>query len=120
VAQRVATTLVTKGKVVRGWLGVSLQPLTKELAQGLGASAEKGAVVARVMPGGPAEKAGLVANDVIVKVGDVAVEDLQHLQRLILDAPVGESVTLRVLRNGKEVTVSVTIAEAPAERQAPS
>jgi Do/DeqQ family serine protease len=120
VAQRVATTLVTKGKVVRGWLGVSLQPLTKELAQGLGASAEKGAVVARVMPGGPAEKAGLVANDVIVKVGDVAVEDLQHLQRLILDAPVGESVTLRVLRNGKEVMVSVTIAEAPAERQAPS
>jgi serine protease Do len=120
VAQRVASALVTKGKVVRGWLGVSLQPLTKELAQGLGASAEKGAVVARVLPGGPAEKAGLVANDVIVKVGDVAVEDLQHLQRLILDAPVGESVTVRVLRNGKEVTVPVTIAEAPSERQSPS
>jgi S1-C subfamily serine protease len=120
VAQRVATALVTKGKVVRGWLGVSLQPLTRELAQGLGAAAEKGAVVARVMPGGPAEKAGLQANDVIVKVGDVTVDDLQHLQRLILDAPVGQSVTLRVLRSGKEVTVPVTIAEAPAERQSPS
>jgi Do/DeqQ family serine protease len=120
VAQRVATALISKGKVVRGWLGVSLQPLTRELAQGLGAPVEKGAVVARVMPGGPAEKAGLQPNDVIVKVGDVAVDDLQHLQRLILDAPVGQSVPLRVLRGGKEVTVPVTIAEAPAERQAPS
>ncbi len=120
VAQRVATALVSKGKVVRGWLGVSLQPLTKDLARGLGAAAEKGAAVARVLPGGPAEKAGLQPNDVIVKFGDVVVEDLQHLQRLVLDAPVGQSVSLRVLRNGKEISVPVTVAEAPAERQTPS
>jgi len=120
VAQGVATTLVSKGKVVRGWLGVSLQPLSKELAQSLGASGDKGAVVARVHPGGPAEKAGLQPNDVILKFGDVAVEDLQHLQRLVLDAPAGQAVTLHVLRNGKEVSVPVTIAEAPAERQPPS
>jgi S1-C subfamily serine protease len=50
----------------------------------------------------------------------VAVEDLQHLQRLALDAAVGQVVPLQVLRNGKETTVSVTIAEAPAERQTPS
>jgi serine protease Do len=120
VAQRVAATLVSKGKVVRGWLGVSLQPLTKELAQSLGSAAEKGAVVARVLPGGPAEKGGLQANDVILKFGDVLVEDLQHLQRLVLDAPVDQAVTLRVLRGGKEVSVPVTIAEAPTERQPPS
>ena len=120
VAQRVATALVSKGKVVRGWLGVSLQPLTKDLAQGLGAAGERGAVVARVLAGGPAEKAGLQPNDVIVKFGAVVVEDLQHLQRLVLDAPVGQSVPLRVLRNGKEISVPVTIAEAPAERQNPS
>jgi Do/DeqQ family serine protease len=120
VARRVATTLVSKGKVVRGWLGVSLQPLTKELAQSLGAAGEKGAVVARVLPGGPAEKGGLQPNDVILKFGDVLVEDLQHLQRLVLDAPVDRAVTLRVLRGGKEVSVPVTIAEAPTERQPPS
>jgi Do/DeqQ family serine protease len=120
VAQRVAATLVSKGKVVRGWLGVSLQPLSKELAQSLGAAAEKGAVVARVLPGGPAEKGGLQPNDVILKFGDVPVEDLQHLQRLVLDAPVDQAVTLRVLRGGKEVSVPVTIAEAPTERQPPS
>jgi len=77
-------------------------------------------VVARVLAGGPAEKAGLQPNDVIVKFGAVVVEDLQHLQRLVLDAPVGQSVPLRVLRNGKEISVPVTIAEAPAERQNPS
>ncbi len=120
VAQRVAAALISKGKVVRGWLGVSLQPLSKELAQGLGSSADKGAVVARVLPGGPAEKAGLQPNDVILKFGDTTVEDLQHLQRLVLDAPVGTSVTLRVVRGGKELTVPVAIAEAPAERPSPS
>jgi serine protease Do len=120
VAQRVAAALVSGGKVVRGWLGVSLQPLSKELAQGLGAAGDKGAVVARVLPGGPAEKAGLHPNDLIVKFGDVTVEDLQHLQRLVLDAPVGQAVTLHLLRKGKEISVPVTIAEAPAERQTPS
>jgi Do/DeqQ family serine protease len=119
VAQRVAATLISTGKVVRGWLGVSLQPLSKELAQGLG-SADKGAIVARVLPGGPAAKAGLQPNDVIVKFGDIVVEDLQHLQRLVLDAPVGTSVTLGVVRGGKELTVPVAIAEAPAERPSPS
>jgi serine protease Do len=120
VAQQVATALVAKGKVVRGWLGVSLQPLTKELAQSLGAARDKGAVVARVLSGGPAEKAGLQPNDIIVRFGDTAVDDLPHLQRLVLDAPVGQAVTVQVLRSGKEVSVSVTIAEAPAERPSPS
>ena len=119
-ARNVASALVSKGKVVRGWLGVSLQPLTKDLAQALGAKSETGAVVARVLPGGPSEKAGLHQNDVILKFGDVAVEDLQHLQRLALDATVGQVVTRQVLRNGKEISVPVTIAEAPAERQSPS
>ncbi|MBI3456152.1 MAG: trypsin-like peptidase domain-containing protein [Candidatus Rokubacteria bacterium] len=119
-ARSVAKALVAKGKVVRGWLGVSLQPLTNELAQALGAPSDKGAVVARVLPGGPAEKAGLLQNDVILKFGDVVVEDLQHLQRLVLDAPVGQTVTLRLIRKGKEISLPVTIAEGPAEGQSPS
>jgi Do/DeqQ family serine protease len=119
-ARSVAQALVSKGKVVRGWLGISLEPLSKDLAQALGARGDKGAVVARVLPGGPGEKAGLAQNDVIVQFGDTVVEDLQHLQRLALDAPVGQTVTLKVWRNGKEISVPVTIVEAPAERQAPS
>ena len=116
VARRVADALVAKGRVVQGWLGVSLQPLSDELAQALGAPRGKGAVVARVLPGSPVEKAGLGANDVILGFGDVAVDDLQHFQRLVLDAPVDRPVTLKILRRGKEVAVAVTIAEAPPER----
>jgi Do/DeqQ family serine protease len=115
-AQRVARALISSGRVVRGWLGVSLQPMNEDLAQALGAPKGKGVVVARVLPGGPAEKAGLVQNDVIVRFGDAAVEDLHQLQRLVGDAAVNRPVTLRVLRQGKEIAVSVTIAEAPAER----
>ena len=115
-AQRVASALISRGRVVRGWLGVSLQPLNDDLAQALGAPKGKGVVVARVLPGGPAEKAGLVQNDVILRFGDAAVEDLQQLQKLVGDAPVDKPIALRILRQGKEVQVSVTIAEAPPER----
>jgi Do/DeqQ family serine protease len=115
-ARRVASALIARGRVQRGWLGVSLEPLNDDLAKALGAPKGRGAVVKRVLPGGPAEKAGILPNDVILRFGETAVGDLQHLQRLVLDAPVERSVTLRVLRQGKEVPVSVTIAEAPAER----
>jgi Do/DeqQ family serine protease len=115
-AQRVARALISSGRVVRGWLGVSLQPLNDDLAQALGAPKGKGVVVARILPGGPAEKAGLLQNDVILRFGEAYVEDLQQLLRLVGDAPVDRPITLRVLRQGKEVSVSVTIAEAPAER----
>ncbi len=120
VAQRIASQLVAKGRVVRGWLGVSLQPLTADLAKALGAPSEKGAVVARVLPNSPAARAGLAPNDLILKFGDIAVEDVQHLQRLVPDAPVDRPVTLRILRGGKEQSVAVTIAEAPAETPSPS
>jgi Do/DeqQ family serine protease len=115
-AQRVANALIARGRVQRGWLGVALEPLNDDLAQALGAPKGRGAVVKRVLPGGPAERAGILPNDVILRFGETAVEDLQHLQRLVLDAPVERPVTVRVLRRGKEVPVSVTIAEAPAER----
>jgi Do/DeqQ family serine protease len=115
-AQRVASALIARGRVQRGWLGVALEPMSDDLAQALGAPKGKGAVVKRVLPGGPAEKAGIQPNDVIVRFGDTTVGDLQHLQRLVLDAPVERPVSVRVLRQGKEVQVSVTITEAPAER----
>ena len=93
-----------------------VQDLIDDLAQALGAPKGKGAVVKRVLLGGPAEKAGIQPNDVIVRFGDTTVGDLQHLLRLVLDAPVERPVSIRVLRQGKEVQVSVTITEAPAER----
>jgi serine protease Do/serine protease DegQ len=115
-AQRVASALISRGRVVRGWVGVSLEPLSDDLAKSLGAPKGQGVIVKRVLPGGPAEKAGLQPNDVILRFGDASVGDLQHFQRLVLDAPVDRPVSLKVLRQGKEVTLSVTVAEAPPER----
>ncbi len=120
LARRVAEQLVAKGKVVRGWLGLALQPLTPELAEALGAASPKGAVVARVYPGSPAEKAGLRPEDLIRQFGDVAVEDPRHLQRLVADSDIGRTVALRVLRKGRELTISVTVAEMPVEPRPPA
>ncbi len=90
--------------------------MSDELAQALGAPKGKGVVVKRVLPGGPAEKSGIQPNDVILRFGETTVGGLQHLQRLVLDAPVERPISLHVLRQGKEVQVSVTITEAPPER----
>ncbi|MBI2460035.1 MAG: Do family serine endopeptidase [Candidatus Rokubacteria bacterium] len=120
LARRVAEQLVAKGKVTRGWLGVALQPLTAELAEALKAGGSKGAIVSRVYPGGPAEAAGLQQGDLIRQYGDVAVQDPRHLQRLVADSDVGRGVALRVLRKGRELTLSITVAEMPAEPRPPA
>jgi len=97
-AQRVASALIARGRVQRGWIGVALEPMSDDLAKALGAPKGQGAVVKRVLPGGPAEKAGIQPNDVIVRFGETTVNDLQHLQRLVLDAAVEKPVSLKVLR----------------------
>jgi Do/DeqQ family serine protease len=113
MVKRVVNQLIDRGKVTRGWIGISVQPLTVELAQSLGAKDARGAVVARVHPGSPAAEAGLVPNDVVVSFEGTPVEDYHHLQRLSADAEVGKSVTLDVVRRGEKKTVKLRIAEAP-------
>ena len=99
MVKRVVDQLVDKGKVVRGWLGVSLQPLSAELVQTLGLANTNGAIVARIHPGSPAQAAGLQPSDVIVAFDGVRVDDYHHLQRLSADAEPGKTVTLEIVRN---------------------
>src|SRR5436309_10717135 len=113
MAKRVTSQLIDRGKVMRGWIGVSLQPLTTELAQSLGLSDTRGAIVARVHPGSPAEAAGLQANDVIVKFGGTSVDDYHHLQRLSSDAEPNTSVPLEFIRKRDRKTVQLKITESP-------
>jgi Do/DeqQ family serine protease len=120
MVKRVTAQLIDRGKVTRGWIGVSLQPLTTELAQALGLESTRGAIVARVHPGSPAAGAGLQPNDVIVKFGDTAVEDYHHLQRLSSDAEPGTSVALDVVRKRDRKTLTLKIAESPDSTSAPS
>jgi serine protease Do len=113
MAKRVVGQLIDRGRVTRGWLGVSLQPLTTELAQALSLSSTRGAIVARVQPGSPAAAAELKPNDVIVGFDGVALDDYHHLQRLAADSEVGRTVKLELIRDGRSRTASVRIAEAP-------
>jgi len=123
MARRITSQLIERGKVTRGWLGVSMQPITTELAQALGLPNTKGAVVARVSPGSPAAAADLKPNDVIVTFDRTVVDDYHHVQRLAADADVGKTVKVEIIRDRAKRAVDVKIAEAPdtpASSPAPS
>ena len=115
MVKRVIDQLVDKGKVVRGWLGVALQPLSPELAQSLGLEGTNGAVVGSTITGSPAAQAGLEQGDVIVAFDKTPVEDYRHVQRLVAEARVGKSVQLQIVRKKQKMDLTVTIAEVPED-----
>ncbi len=115
MVKRVVDQLVDKGKVVRGWLGVALQPLSPDLAQSLGLAGTNGAVVGSTITGSPAAQAGLQQGDVIVAYDRTPVDDYRHVQRLVAETRVGTSVTLQIVRKKQKMDVAVTIAEVPDE-----
>jgi len=115
MVKRVVNQLVEKGKVVRGWLGVAVQPLTPQLAESLGAKGTAGAVVASVYPKSPAAAAGLQQGDLVLTFDRVQVEDYHHLQRLVADSEVGKSVALGLLRKKTPLDVTARIAEMPGD-----
>ena len=114
LAKSVITQLAETGHVERGWLGVSIQPLTKALAQGFQRSDARGALVSRVIEGSPAEKAG----DVIVALDGKKVDKIEDLPRLVAEMHAGREVQLTVVRDGKEQTLTATIAKL--DEEAPS
>ena len=115
MVKRVVDQLVDKGKVVRGWLGVALQPLSPDLAQSLGLAGTNGAVVGSTITGSPAAQAGLQQGDVIIAYDSTPVDDYRHVQRLVAETRVGKSVTLQIVRKKQKMDVAVTIAEVPDE-----
>jgi Do/DeqQ family serine protease len=113
MVKRVIAQLIDRGKVTRGWLGVSVQPMTAELAQSLGISNTRGALVARVYPKSPADAAGLAPNDVVVTFDGTSVDDYHHLQRLSSDAEPGSSVALEIVRKKQHKSLTLRVAESP-------
>lgn len=107
--------LKSRGHVVRGYLGIVTQTLTPELAAALETDAEKGALVAQVAPGSPAEKAGLETGDLIVQVQGKHIEDAGELSREIAALAPGTRVKIACWRAGKSKTVEVTLGERPNE-----
>jgi serine protease Do len=103
--------LETRGTVTRGWLGVSVQPMTPDLARSFGLDKEYGALVADVGAQGPAEKAGIQRGDVIVSYDGKKIEETATLPALVASTPVGKTVAVQILRNGKTQTINVAIAK---------
>src|SRR5205809_1696173 len=103
--------LKDKGKVVRGYLGTTVQKITPEIADSLGLKQQRGALVADVMKGSPAERAGIKTGDVIVEFNSKEIKDSGDLPALVARIAPGTSVSLKVVRDGKEVSLPIAVGE---------
>ena len=115
LARQVIAELREKGQVERGWLGVRIQPVTPELAEGLGLEEPHGALIASVEPGGPADRAGLRAGDVITAWDGKTVERFKDLPRLVALTPAGRETEVTLWRDETETTHSVVTGTMPQD-----
>ena len=118
LAKPILGQLRATGKVTRGWLGVSIQPLTEELAKSFGIKGTQGALVASVSDDSPAAKAGFKPGDVIVTFDGKNVEGPRVLPGIVANTPVGRAVPVVVLRDGQRQTVSVTVGSLADSKEA--
>jgi serine protease Do len=115
MAKAVMDSLIKKGKVVRGWLGVTIQPLTPELAKQFNLKEDNGALIGDVIEGGPAEKAGILRGDVIIAYEGKKIDDPNQLRNMVANTEPGKEVEMTVIRENKTEKKRVTIGELPTE-----
>ena len=123
MAKPIFSQLIQKGNVSRGYLGVTIQPVTEELAASFGLKQTRGALVNDTVAGSPAEKAGIRQGDVIIAFNGTEIKDPAHLQRLVGEAGIGTSIRVKVFREGKilEMTLQPASADsAPRQRKGSS
>ncbi|MDA8124441.1 MAG: DegQ family serine endoprotease, partial [Deltaproteobacteria bacterium] len=111
MAKTILPDLKAKGKVTRGWLGVSVQDITEDIAKNMKLKDRNGALVADVFKGDPADRAGLKTGDVVIEISGKKIKDSHELLMLIAGFRVGEAVRVKVLREGQERELTITIAE---------
>ena len=117
IAMEVVNQLKATGRVSRGWLGVVIQEVNRDLAESFGLGRPHGALVTRVLEDGPAERAGLREGDVIIRFNDTPIDFSSELPHVVGRVSVGSKSRLLVVREGKEMTLNVTVGEL-AEREA--
>jgi serine protease Do len=115
VVQKISNQLIDHGKIVRGYLGASMQGVTEEVAESMGLKSKKGALVAQVTAGGPASKAGLQTGDLVTRINGHEVESSTDLTRQVASVSPGQDIRLSVLREGRMQEVTVKSGERPSE-----
>lgn len=111
MASRVKDSIVATGKVVRGFLGVGIQPVNAELASALGLSDTRGVLISDVQPGGPADKAGLKQGDVVREIDGTTIRTVGELRNTVAAAGANQSIALRIERDGVSQTLTAKLGE---------
>lgn len=117
VAKSLLPQLKSKGRVVRGWLGVVIQKVTPELAKTFGLKESEGALVSDVVDDSPASKADIHRGDVIVSFDGHAIKEMEQLPKLVAATEVGKKVRIGLIRDGKSINVEVVVAELKEEKR---
>lgn len=111
MAKTVMDSIIKHGKVIRGWLGVSVQNLTPELAKPLGIKETAGALISGVESGSPADKAGLKRGDLVSEINGKKITDVTNLRNTIAATAPDSKVDFKVIRNGKELSITAILGE---------
>ena len=115
LAKKVMDQIISHGRVIRGYLGVTIQDIDDDIAMALGLDSKKGALVASVVPSSPADDAGIRRGDVIIAVDDEPINDVEELRTKIANTEPGTKVKIKIIRNGKTITKRVRLGELPGE-----
>jgi len=115
VVRAAMNSIISKGRVIRGYLGVGIQPVTSDIAEQFKLTSARGALVTDVTPGSPAEKAGIIRGDVIRKVNGYEVKDTVALVNRIAEADIGANLSIDLVRDGVTKTVTAQVVEQPAD-----
>ncbi|KND58320.1 Outer membrane stress sensor protease DegQ, serine protease [Candidatus Paraburkholderia schumanniana] len=118
-ARSVLESIITTGTVMRGWIGVEPQDVTLEIAESFGLDQKSGAIVAGVLQGGPADKAGIKPGDILVSISEDTITDTTRLLNVVAQIKPGTSVKVHLMRKNKEMDVNVMIGKRPAPPRAP-
>ena len=118
LAKKVIADLRQFGEIQRGWLGVRIQSLTKEIAESLSLADASGALVTEVIPGSPAEAAGVKLSDVILEFDGQKIDEMRNLPRIVLETPIGKKSVMKVWRDGKAKDLSVKVGKFEEQKVA--